>query len=202
MPDSTPTQAPTWSQCLHNYSLLWQPWGPRLKGSRCTFMSRYWMGARRNGPQPPPRPSERTRSRSSFRSSSLDRILSISPHPFRRHTLPCTPRSVREDKLDGTDCACNGSQSGNKVRHILMLSIFPSHLSLPDVARQALWQKTESNGTVCARTGTSHSNKMQVDLTIRQTASIASITWRNTASIKQSRHAISGMQRLPSDRGH
>ena len=64
-------------------------------GARVTFMSRYWMGARRRGPQPPPRPRDLTRSRSSFRSSSLERILSMAAQPLRFHRFPCadTPSS-------------------------------------------------------------------------------------------------------------
>ena len=48
-----------------------------------------WTGARRRGPQPPPLPNERTRSRSSFRSSSLSRRVSMAAQPLRRHMFPC-----------------------------------------------------------------------------------------------------------------
>eukprot|EP00983_Pelagomonas_calceolata_P115053 1160151-Pelagomonas_calceolata.AAC.3 len=59
-------------------------------GSPCLpLMSRYWIGARRRGPQPPPRPSERTRSRSSFRSSSLARRASSEFQPARFQMEPC-----------------------------------------------------------------------------------------------------------------
>jgi hypothetical protein len=60
-----------------------------LDGRKGTFISRYWMGALRRGPQPPPLPRDLTRSRSSFRSSSFDRILSMAVHPLRFQRFPC-----------------------------------------------------------------------------------------------------------------
>mmetsp|Transcript_24600 Transcript_24600/g.62492 ORF Transcript_24600/g.62492 Transcript_24600/m.62492 type:complete len:302 (-) Transcript_24600:405-1310(-) len=52
------------------------------------LMSRCCTGARRSGPQPPPRPRERTRSLSSFRSSSFLLSSSSWPHPARFQMLP------------------------------------------------------------------------------------------------------------------
>lgn len=47
------------------------------------FMSRYWMGARRRGPHPPPLPRLRTRSRSSFKSCNPQaRVMGEGPGLF------------------------------------------------------------------------------------------------------------------------
>ena len=77
-------------------AILQNPHTGLRAGARVTFMSRYWMGARRRGPQPPPRPRERTRSRSSFRSSSLERILSMAAQPLRFHRFPWADASSSE----------------------------------------------------------------------------------------------------------
>jgi len=58
-------------------------------------MSKCCTGARRSGPHPPPRPSDRTRSRSSFRSSSFARSSSSWFQAARFQMEPCNGVRMR-----------------------------------------------------------------------------------------------------------
>lgn len=56
--------------------------------------SRTWTGARRRGPQPPPLPKDLTKSRNSFKSSSLSLSVSIAAHPLRLQSPPYKGASI------------------------------------------------------------------------------------------------------------